>query len=119
MQIDLQQRFLIHLGRAEKEKLTESIITLYQGNVLSKISKKVHQFVVINFEFICLNMLIFCYLGKFVEHGEFEKNYYGTSLGAIEAVVQSGKICVLILHVHSIPILRQGLAGKYYSTTFI
>lgn len=50
--------------------------------------------------------------GKFVEHGQFEKNYYGTSLAAIEAVVQSGKICVLNMHVQSIPILRQGHAGK-------
>lgn len=50
--------------------------------------------------------------GKFVEHGEYEKNYYGTSLTAIEAVVQSGKICVLNLNIHSIPILRQGHAGQ-------
>lgn len=50
--------------------------------------------------------------GKFVEHGQFEKNYYGTSLSAIEAVVQSGKICVLNMHVQSIPILRQGHAGE-------
>ena len=50
--------------------------------------------------------------GKFVEHGQYEGNYYGTSLGAIEAVVQSGKICVLNLHVHSIHVLRQGPAGE-------
>lgn len=55
--------------------------------------------------------------GKFVEHGEYEKNYYGTSLTAIEAVVQSGKICVLNLNIHSIPILRQGHAGQYYAVT--
>ena len=54
--------------------------------------------------------------GKFVERGEFEKNYYGTSLEAIESVVKSGKICVLNLHVHSIPILRQGNAGKLHGT---
>lgn len=36
--------------------------------------------------------------GKFVEHGEYEKNYYGTSLDAIRSVVNSGKICVLNLH---------------------
>lgn len=60
-------------------------------------------------------MFIFLFLtrvGRFVEHGEYEKSYYGTSLSAIEAVVQSGKICVLNLHVHSIPILRQGHAGE-------
>lgn len=49
--------------------------------------------------------------GRFVEHGEYEKNYYGTSFAAIEAVVQSSKICILNLHVHSIPLLRQGQAG--------
>ncbi|KAG0440046.1 hypothetical protein HPB47_016425, partial [Ixodes persulcatus] len=36
--------------------------------------------------------------GKFVEHGEYERNYYGTSLGAIRSVVGSGKVCVLNLH---------------------
>ena len=35
---------------------------------------------------------------KFVEHGEYEKAYYGTSLGAIRSVVNSEKICVLNLH---------------------
>lgn len=50
--------------------------------------------------------------GKFVEHGLYEGNYYGTSLGSIEAVVQSGKICLLNLHVQSIHILRQSPAGK-------
>jgi len=57
--------------------------------------------------------------GKFVEHGEYEKNYYGTSLAAIEAVVQSGKICVLNLHVHSIPILRSGTAGVRLKPYFV
>lgn len=44
--------------------------------------------------------------GKFVEHGEYEKNYYGTSLDAIRAVVNSGKICVLNLHPQSLKILK-------------
>ena len=35
---------------------------------------------------------------KFVEHGEYEKNVYGTSLEAIRSVVDEGKICVLNLH---------------------
>ncbi|XP_044747710.1 protein PALS1 isoform X2 [Coccinella septempunctata] len=43
---------------------------------------------------------------KFVEHGEFEKAYYGTSLDAIRSVVNSGKICVLNLHPQSLKILR-------------
>lgn len=54
--------------------------------------------------------------GKFVEQGQFEGNYFGTSLGAIEAVVQSGKICLLNLHVHSINILRQSAAGEFFFT---
>ncbi|XP_052742026.1 protein PALS1 isoform X1 [Bicyclus anynana] len=43
---------------------------------------------------------------KFVEHGEYEKAYYGTSLEAIREVVNSGKICVLNLHPQSLKILR-------------
>ncbi|XP_076049029.1 uncharacterized protein LOC143029832 isoform X2 [Oratosquilla oratoria] len=43
---------------------------------------------------------------KFVEHGEFERAYYGTSLNAIRAVVNSGKICVLNLHPLSLKILK-------------
>lgn len=43
---------------------------------------------------------------KFVEHGEFEKAYYGTSLDAIRSVVNAGKICVLNLHPQSLKILR-------------
>ena len=35
---------------------------------------------------------------RFVEHGEYEKAYYGTSLEAIRAVVNLEKICVLNLH---------------------
>ncbi|XP_055303206.1 uncharacterized protein LOC129568883 isoform X3 [Sitodiplosis mosellana] len=43
---------------------------------------------------------------KFVEHGEYEKAYYGTSLEAIRTVVSSGKICVLNLHPQSLKLLR-------------
>lgn len=35
---------------------------------------------------------------KFVEHGHYQKDYYGTSLESIRTVVNSGKICVLNLH---------------------
>lgn len=35
---------------------------------------------------------------KFVEHGEYEKNLYGTSLNAIRQVINQGKICILNLH---------------------
>lgn len=64
---------------------------------------------------------------KFVEHGEYERAYYGrnpllqiciysyfliiefvsgTSLEAIRAVVSSAKICVLNLHPQSLKLLR-------------
>ncbi|XP_068249574.1 protein PALS1 isoform X5 [Palaemon carinicauda] len=43
---------------------------------------------------------------KFVEHGEYEKAYYGTSIAAIRAVVNSEKICVLNLHPLSLKILK-------------
>lgn len=42
----------------------------------------------------------------FVEHGEYERAYYGTSVAAIRTVVGSGKICVLNLHPHSLKILK-------------
>lgn len=42
----------------------------------------------------------------FVEHGEYERAYYGTSIAAIRTVVSSGKICVLNLHPHSLKILK-------------
>ena len=35
---------------------------------------------------------------KFIEHGEFEKNLYGTSLNAVRHVINQGKICILNLH---------------------
>lgn len=35
---------------------------------------------------------------KFVEHGELEKNLYGTSLDAVQQVINTGKICILVLH---------------------
>ena len=43
---------------------------------------------------------------RFVEHGEYEKAYYGTSLEAIRAVVNQEKICVLNLHPQSLRILK-------------
>ncbi|CAG5043433.1 unnamed protein product [Parnassius apollo] len=54
---------------------------------------------------------------KFVEHGEYEKAYYGTSLEAIREVVNSGKICVLNLHPQSLRILRNSDLKPY--TVFV
>jgi MAGUK p55 subfamily protein 5 len=50
---------------------------------------------------------------KFVEHGEFEKAYYGTSLDGIRSVVNVNKICVLNLHPQSIKILRNSDLKPY------
>ena len=36
--------------------------------------------------------------GKFVEHGEYEGHFYGTSLDSIKQVIDSGKVCVVNLH---------------------
>lgn len=44
---------------------------------------------------------------KFVEHGEYEKAYYGTTVDAIRAVVNAGKFCVLNLHPQSLKILKE------------
>jgi len=35
---------------------------------------------------------------RFIEHGEYEKNLYGTSREAIKKVIQNSKICVLNLY---------------------
>ncbi|XP_040568313.1 protein PALS1 [Lepeophtheirus salmonis] len=43
---------------------------------------------------------------KFVEHGEYDKSYYGTSFEAIRSVISSGKICVLNLHPQCLKILK-------------
>ncbi|XP_066598306.1 uncharacterized protein [Prorops nasuta] len=50
---------------------------------------------------------------KFVEHGEYEKAYYGTSIEAIRAVVDARKICVLNLHPQSLKILRNSDLKPY------
>jgi len=50
---------------------------------------------------------------KFVEHGIYEKDYYGTSLESIRNVVHSGKICVLNLHPQALKSLRMGDVKPY------
>ncbi|XP_073982492.1 MAGUK p55 family member stardust isoform X2 [Rhodnius prolixus] len=50
---------------------------------------------------------------KFVEHGEYERAYYGTSLDAIRSVVSAGRICVLNLHPQSLKILRSSDLKPY------
>ena len=51
--------------------------------------------------------------GKFIEHGEFEKNLYGTSIDSVRQVINSGKICLLSLRTqvkleHSFRVLNLG-----------
>lgn len=44
--------------------------------------------------------------GRFIEHGEFEKNLYGTSCESIKKVIQNAKICVLNLYPQALKALR-------------
>merc|ERR1712150_333427 len=50
---------------------------------------------------------------KFVEHGEYEKAYYGTSLESIRNVVFSEKICVLNLHPQCLKMLKSSTLMPY------
>ncbi|XP_013915697.1 PREDICTED: MAGUK p55 subfamily member 5 [Thamnophis sirtalis] len=51
--------------------------------------------------------------GKFIEHGEFEKNLYGTSIDSVRQVINSGKICLLNLHTQSLKSLRNSDLKPY------
>jgi len=44
--------------------------------------------------------------GRFIEHGEYEKNLYGTSYEAIKKVVENARICVLNLYPQALKTLR-------------
>jgi len=50
---------------------------------------------------------------RFVEHGEYDKQYYGTSLDAVRTVINSGKICVLNLQPSSLMILHESDLKPY------
>lgn len=43
---------------------------------------------------------------EFLEHGSFQKNLYGTTIKAVEKVIDSGKICILNLHAESLKRLK-------------
>ncbi|XP_061467028.1 protein PALS1 isoform X1 [Rhineura floridana] len=51
--------------------------------------------------------------GKFIEHGEFEKNLYGTSTDSVRQVINSGKICLLNLYTQSLKSLRNSDLKPY------
>lgn len=44
--------------------------------------------------------------GRFIEHGEYEKNLYGTSREAIKKVIENSKICILNLYPQALKTLR-------------
>ena len=44
---------------------------------------------------------------KFIEHGIFEKHYYGTSMESIRHIINGGKICVIQLHAPSLKALMK------------
>jgi len=44
---------------------------------------------------------------KFIEHGVYEKHYYGTSVDSIRHIINAGKICILNLHPPSLPALMK------------
>uniref|UniRef100_A0A671U8M0 Protein PALS1 n=1 Tax=Sparus aurata TaxID=8175 RepID=A0A671U8M0_SPAAU len=51
--------------------------------------------------------------GKFIESGEYEKNFYGTSTDSVRHVINSGRICLLCLHTRSLQILRSSNLKPY------
>ncbi|GAB1609587.1 MAGUK p55 subfamily member 5-like isoform X2, partial [Argonauta hians] len=50
---------------------------------------------------------------KFIEYGDYEKNYYGTSLESVRQVINSGKVCILNLHPEALKILKHSDLKPY------
>ncbi|NXH49046.1 MPP2 protein, partial [Dicaeum eximium] len=44
--------------------------------------------------------------GRYLEHGEYEGNLYGTRIDSIRAVVDAGKMCVLDVNPQAVKVLR-------------
>ncbi|XP_031208181.1 MAGUK p55 subfamily member 2 isoform X2 [Mastomys coucha] len=44
--------------------------------------------------------------GRYLEHGEYEGNLYGTRIDSIRGVVASGKVCVLDVNPQAVKVLR-------------
>ncbi|XP_072927722.1 MAGUK p55 subfamily member 2b isoform X4 [Hemitrygon akajei] len=44
--------------------------------------------------------------GRYLEHGEYEGNLYGTKIDSIHEVVESGKICILDANPQALKVLR-------------
>ena len=47
--------------------------------------------------------------GKFIEHAEYAKNFYGTSLAAVQKVHDEGKTCILDIDLQGAVILGSNL----------
>ncbi|XP_053624081.1 MAGUK p55 subfamily member 7 isoform X2 [Plodia interpunctella] len=43
---------------------------------------------------------------KFIEHGEYKGNLYGTSAESVESIINSGRVCVLSPHWQALKMLR-------------
>uniref|UniRef100_A0A8C9VZ79 MAGUK p55 scaffold protein 2b n=1 Tax=Scleropages formosus TaxID=113540 RepID=A0A8C9VZ79_SCLFO len=44
--------------------------------------------------------------GRFLEHGEYDGNLYGTKINSIHEVVETGKVCILDVNPQALKILR-------------
>ncbi|XP_036394341.1 MAGUK p55 subfamily member 2b isoform X1 [Megalops cyprinoides] len=44
--------------------------------------------------------------GRYLEHGEYDGNLYGTKINSIHEVVESGKVCILDVNPQALKILR-------------
>ncbi|NXQ36924.1 MPP2 protein, partial [Alaudala cheleensis] len=44
--------------------------------------------------------------GRYLEHGEYEGNLYGTRIDSIRAVVEAGKMCILDVNPQAVKVLR-------------
>ncbi|KAM6288963.1 MAGUK p55 subfamily member 2-like [Aegotheles albertisi] len=45
-------------------------------------------------------------VGRYLEHGEYEGNLYGTKINSIRAVVEAGKMCILDVNPQAAKVLR-------------
>ncbi|CAH0578136.1 unnamed protein product [Chrysodeixis includens] len=51
--------------------------------------------------------------GKFIEHGEYKGNLYGTTAESVETIINSGRVCVLSPHWQALKMLRTGRLRPY------
>lgn len=56
--------------------------------------------------------------GKFIEHADVHGNYYGTSIGSVAAVMESGKICLLEIDIQGVLAVRK-LETLHPMTVFV